>query len=352
MIDRNELLADFLTRLDAAPWLTLDTEADSLHAYPEKLCLIQISIPEEDRLVDPLSRISLAGLFGSIREREIIMHGSDYDLRLFRKWHSFVPSRIFDTMIAARLLGEPQFGLHALVKKFLGIELDKGPQKADWAQRPLTPRMLEYARNDTRHLKALSDILRARLVELGRLEWMEESCERLIAECAVVPPADPDVWRVKGSSFLARPALAVLKAIFEWRETQAIAANRPPFFVLSPDTMVGIAANATTGQPWDQLLPRRFRPDRHRTIRDAVAKGLAVPEAEWPEIPRHRSPRQTEAQKRRAQQLEKGRDRKAAELAIDQTLIAPRAALNRLAEDWDQNAPLLMRWQRTLLESA
>ena len=135
MIDRNELLADFLVRLDAAPWLTLDTEADSLHAYPEKLCLIQISIAGEDRLIDPLSGLSLAGFFGLVRDREIIMHGSDYDLRLFRKWHSFVPTRIFDTMIAARLLGEPHFGLHALVKKFLAIDLDKGPQKAWIAQK-------------------------------------------------------------------------------------------------------------------------------------------------------------------------------------------------------------------------
>ena len=350
MIDRNELLTDFLARLAAAPWLTLDTEADSLHAYPEKLCLIQISIDGQDRLIDPLSGISLNGFFAAIREREIIMHGSDYDLRLFRKWHSFVPTRIFDTMIAARLLGEPHFGLHALVKKFLNIELDKGPQKADWAQRPLTPRMEDYARNDTRHLKALSDILRARLVELGRVEWMQECCERLISDCAVVPPADPDVWRVKGSSFLARPASAILKAIFEWREGQAIAANRPPFFVLSPETMVEISVRASMDQPWDEVLPRRFRPDRVRTIRDAVTKGRAVPEAEWPEIPQHRSPRQTEVQKRRAEQLEKIRDKQAAALAIDATLIVPRAALNRLAEDWDQYAPSLMRWQRALLE--
>lgn len=352
MIDRNELLEDFIARLQAAPWLTLDTEADSLHAYPEKLCLIQISVPGEDRLIDPLSGLSLAGLFGIVRDREIIMHGSDYDLRLFRKWHSFVPTRIFDTMIAARLLGEQQFGLHALVKKFLSIELDKGPQKADWAQRPLTPRMEDYARNDTRHLKALSDILRARLVELGRIEWMQESCERLIADCAAVPPPDPDVWRVKGSSLLARPALAVLKAIFEWREAQAIASNRPPFFILSPETMVRIAANASVHQPWEEFLPRRFRPDRHRTIKDAVAKGVAVPESEWPEIPRHRSPRQTEAQKRRAEQLEKRRDQQAAQHGIDPTLIAPRATLNRLAEDWDQYAPQLMRWQRALLDKA
>ena len=352
VIATTEQLAGLLPRLRAAEWIALDTEADSLHAYPAKLCLLQFSIPGADELVDPLADLDLAPLWETLRGRELLLHGSDYDLRLLREHHSFIPHAVFDTMIAARLLGEPHFGLHALVKKFLAIDLDKGPQKADWAQRPLTPRMEDYARNDTRHLKALSDLLRARLVELGRVEWMQECCERLIADCAVVPPADPDVWRVKGSSLLARPALAVLKAIFEWREAQAIASNRPPFFVLSPETMVQISARASMDQPWDEVLPRRFRPDRQRTIRDAVARGRAVPEAQWPEIPRHRSPRQTEVQKRRAEQLEKCRDRQAVELAIDATLIAPRAAINRLAEDWDQYAPTLMRWQRTLLEKA
>src|SRR3954469_16605168 len=146
--------------LQAASWVSVDTEADSLHAYPEKVCLIQISTTEGDRLVDPLAEMDINPLLDSLAGRELIFHAADYDLRLLRKHHDFTPSEIFDTMLASRLLGERQFGLGSLVEKYLGVKLDKGPQKADWAQRPLTARMEEYARNDTRHLKTLEEKLR------------------------------------------------------------------------------------------------------------------------------------------------------------------------------------------------
>ncbi len=159
VIETDEKLAAWLPKLRAAKWVALDTEADSLHAYPEKVCLIQISIADGDRLVDPLAKINLDPLLEALNAHELIMHGADYDLRLLRKHHEFTPSAIFDTMLAARLLGERQFGLSSLVEKFLGVKLDKGSQKADWARRPLTEKMEIYARNDTRHLKPLADKL-------------------------------------------------------------------------------------------------------------------------------------------------------------------------------------------------
>ena len=141
VIDTNEKLAAFLPVVKSAAWVALDTEADSLHAYPEKVCLIQISTVASDRLVDPLADMDINPLLDALTAHELIFHAADYDLRLLLKHHQFTPSAIFDTMLAARLLGEKQFGLGALVEKFLGVKLDKGPQKADWAQRPLTPRM-------------------------------------------------------------------------------------------------------------------------------------------------------------------------------------------------------------------
>jgi ribonuclease D len=181
VIDTDTKLATFLTALSPAGWLALDTEADSLHAYPEKVCLIQISTVAGDRLIDPLAKINLEPLLAALAGHELIMHGSDYDLRLLRKHHGFVPRAIFDTMLAARLLGERQFGLSSLVEKFLGAKLDKASQKADWARRPLTERMETYARNDTRHLKPLSDRLKLELGQKNRLGWHQESCARLIA---------------------------------------------------------------------------------------------------------------------------------------------------------------------------
>jgi len=173
------------------------------------------------------------------------LHGADYDLRLLRKNHGFVPNRIFDTMLASRLLGEREFGLGDLVKKRLGVVLEKGSQKADWSKRPLTPRMETYARSDTRHLKKLSDILREQLAQKQRLAWLEQSCDRLIAECAIPTEHEPDlVWRIKGSHKLAPAALAVLREIWRWREKEAISANKPPYFVLSHEALVDISAAA------------------------------------------------------------------------------------------------------------
>src|SRR5262245_2193676 len=120
----------------AAKWIALDTEADSLHAYPEKLCLIQISIAGGDELLDPLSALDLTPAFAVFRDHALILHGADYDLRLLRKSCGFVPTAIFDTMLASRLLGCREFGLNNLVAKYLAVTLEKGPQKANWAQRP------------------------------------------------------------------------------------------------------------------------------------------------------------------------------------------------------------------------
>jgi len=125
--------------------------------------------------VDPLSKINLDPLLDALNAHELIVHGADYDLRLLCKHHEFIPSAIFDTMVAARLLGERQFGLSSLLEKFLGVKLDKGSQKADWAQRPLTERMEKYARNDTHYLKPLSDKLREELAAKKRLEWHREN---------------------------------------------------------------------------------------------------------------------------------------------------------------------------------
>ena len=209
VIDTDAKLDAFLPTLKSAAWLALDTEADSLHAYPEKVCLIQISTAAGDELIDPLAKTNLDPLLDALAGHELIMHGADYDLRLFRKHHEFVPRAIFDTMLAARLLGERQFGLSSLVEKFLGVKLDKASQKADWARRPLTERMETYARNDTHHLKPLSDKLKLELQNKNRLGWHQESCARLIEECSQPPVVDGDsVWRVKGSHVLNRHALA------------------------------------------------------------------------------------------------------------------------------------------------
>src|SRR5271154_433602 len=309
VIDTGVKLAALLPALKSAEWLAIDTEADSLHAYPEKVCLIQISTADGDELVDPLAPINLDLLFDVFNGRELIFHAADYDLRLLEKHHQFRPSSIFDTMLAARLLGERQFGLSALVENFLGVKLDKGSQKADWAQRPLTEKMEIYARNDTHYLKPLADKLKSALEVKGRLAWHQESCARLIEECSRPTVVDVDfVWRVKGSSILSRPALAVLRELWQWREKEAIAYCRPPFFILSHERMVDIAAAAAGQEPFENILPPKMSPRRRETLLEAVKAGLAVPNNNYPEILRPKSHRPSESEFRRFREIEKRRD--------------------------------------------
>jgi len=350
VIDTDEKVAGFLPKLRQAKWVALDTEADSLHAYPEKLCLIQVSIEAHDELIDPLAGTNLEPVLDALKGHELIMHGADYDLRLLRKSLNFVPKEIFDTMLAARLLGIREFGLNSLVSRFLDVKLEKGPQKANWARRPLTERMADYARNDARYLKALSDILRDQLMQKARLEWHRQMCRRLIQDCAQMRPADPDVvWRVKGSHHLQPAALGVLRELWQWREQEAVRANRPPFFILPPDTMVQLAsAAAHTGEVQD-LLPSHLTPRRREGIVKAVSKGLAVKKP--PGVIRTAPYRQSETEKRRMHDLEKRRNRAAADLGMDPTLIASRAVLVLLAKDWQTHQAELLEWQRQLLEA-
>jgi len=351
VIDTNEQLAAFLPIVKSAAWVALDTEADSLHAYPEKVCLIQISTVAGDWLVDPLADLDLDPLLDALDAHELIFHAADYDLRLLLKHHQFTPSAIFDTMLAARLLGERQFGLSNLVEKFLGVKLDKGSQKADWARRPLTEKMEVYARNDTHYLKPLADKLKAELVAKNRLAWHQESCARLIADCSQPVPVDADaIWRIKGSTFLERGALAVLRELWQWREREAIAANRPPFFVLAHETMIATAVAVAEHKPVEPLLPPRMHPRRKESLSEAIRVAQTLPPEKFPQVIRHFSQRPTEAEFRRFREIEKHRDRHAHELAIDPTLIASKATMGDLARDWEKFSTDLMNWQRELLQ--
>lgn len=348
VIDTEEKLGALLPALRAAPWIALDTEADSLHAYPEKLCLLQVSSEGVEALIDPLAKLDLGALLEIFHDHQLIMHGADYDLRLLRKAFDFKPTAIFDTMLAARLTGCREFGLGNLVHKYLGVKLEKGPQKADWARRPLTPRMEEYARNDTRFLKPLADILRQELDGKGRLKWHEEACRRLIEDCSIVRTPDPDVvWRVKGSFHLSPHALAVLREIWHWREKEAVAANKPPYFILQPDTMLSISIAAVDGKPFEPLIPKRFSPRRQATLVKAVQKGLNS--SDRPQVLRTTHYRQTAEEKRRYHELEKKRNKRAHDLGIDPTIIASRAELVQLARNGASGDNGLMAWQSDLL---
>ncbi len=350
MIDNQKQLDEILPLLKSAAWLAIDTEADSLHAYPEKLCLLQVSVAGADMLIDTLASLDIGPLLDIFKGHELILHGGDYDLRLMRRSWNFVPRSVFDTMLAARILGMRAFRLTHLVGHYLGVTLEKGPQKANWSRRPLTERMQTYAHNDTRYLKPLADRLRQELADKGRLSWHAEICANLVTDCAQIRDRDPNLsWRVTGSDGLSRKALGVLREIWRWREREARRNNKPPYFVLSHEALAELAAKSLT-QPLDALLPAHWPPQRRTSLSQAVERGLSLPPGKQPEFLRPARQRISEAAHRRLQELKQRRDRRASELGIDPVLIASRTTLVHLAQDWATNHSQLMPWQLALLQ--
>src|SRR5437762_9593028 len=249
MIQTDSQLSELLPKLAAVDRIAVDTEADSLHCYFEKLCLIQISVPGHDYLVDPLANVDLEPLAEGLTRKEIVLQGADFDLRLLRRSLNFVATRIFDTVIAARLLGIREFSLSALVERFFGIVLSKGSQKANWAQRPLPRHMAEYAMNDTRYLLPLAEKLETALRERGRLEWFRQSCQRALEQTAVQRVRDEDeAWRISGSGKMDGRTSAILSELWRWREKEAQAADRPAFHILQSHLLLEAAQAFAEGK--------------------------------------------------------------------------------------------------------
>ena len=195
MIASDAQLADLLPRIHAFKRVAVDTEADSLHCYFEKLCLIQLTFDGQDHLVDPLATIDLQPLCTALADREIVLQGMDFDLRLLRRTYNLAVSEVFDTVIAARMLGLKEFSLAALVQQYFDVTLAKGSQKANWARRPLPPAMEAYAKNDTHFLLPLAEKMEEQMQTLGRMEWFRQSCQRAL-EQTLVSREKPDNDRV------------------------------------------------------------------------------------------------------------------------------------------------------------
>jgi ribonuclease D len=340
-------LTALIPQIEAADRVAVDTEADSLHCYREKLCLLQISLPASDHIVDPLADLDLAPLRSALECPEIVLHGADYDLRMLRRGLNFVARRIFDTVIAARLLGIREFSLAALVKRYFGLDLPKGSQRANWAQRPLPARMAEYAVNDVRYLLPLAEELEAELIRNCRIDWLRQSCQRAIEQAAVQRVRDEDeLWRVRGSGSLRGRQAAVLRALWQWREKEAKAADRPPFHILQNHELLDAAAAFAAGNMPDY---RHFSSRRRKEFRGVAQGAMQLPESEWP-VSRRRAGRRPDPETvRAADELRRRRDQAARQLNLESSFIAPRSTLEAVAANQMRAASLLAPWQQELL---
>jgi ribonuclease D len=364
-------LASLIEQIESADRVAVDTEADSLHSYREKLCLLQISVPAAgsmaggldtrpsvtpgdesardvcDYIVDPLANIDLQSLRRALEAKEIVLHGADYDLRMLRRGLSLVPSRIFDTLIAARLLGIREFSLATLVKRYFGVALLKGSQKANWAQRPLPAQMAEYAINDVHYLLALAEKLEAELDRCERRDWLRQSCQRAIEQAAVARVRSQDeLWRIRGSGSLGGRSAAVLRALWQWREKEAERADRPPFHILQNDDLLKAAVSFASGSVPDY---RHFSHRRRQAFVEAAQGALQTPESKWPVSRRRLGTRPSAETVQRAEELRRRRDKSAEECELEPSFIAPRSTLEAIAADQTRAAALLVPWQCELL---
>jgi ribonuclease D len=347
LIGHADTLAAALPALAPHARIAIDTEADSLHCYFEKLCLIQISVPGRDLLIDPLAGFPLDPLFTALDGKELVIQGADYDLRLLRRAGFAGPTRVFDTMIAARLCGITEFSLAALLKRYFDLEVTKASQKANWARRPLSPQMIDYAIKDTHHLLEIASLLQAELVKLGRLGWFEQSCERAIVASTVFKDRDPEQsWRITGSKEFRGRGAAILRALWQWRDAEAQAADRPSFHILHNEKLLEAAHCFERGQP---VQIEHLKGGRRRRFFEAAERAIALPESEWPKFVRNPRPRPTREEEARCREYKNKRDAIAHQLQLDPSLIAPKTTLENLAANREETVAKMMPWQRELM---
>lgn len=327
-----------IARFTHIPRVALDTEAASFHRYVDRVYLVQLSSDSETVVVDPLA-VNDIGALGTVlldAGTEVVLHDADYDLRILDRDYGFRARRLFDTRIAAQLAGEPSVGLATLLETHFGVRVNKKFQRADWSGRPLSSEMIEYAADDTRHLIALRDRLERRLGQLGRAAWAREEFLRLEDVRWTGPnEADDEAYqRLKGAKVLRPRALAILRALYAWREATAQRLDRAPFRVLGNAALIGIARAAPRDAKQLETvadLPRTLARRHGRALLDAVRQGLGVAEPELPRIKRARRPDVDAGYDERLERLKVLRNERAAAVALDPGLVCPNGTLQAIA---------------------
>ena len=359
-IDTTEAADRFLASIAGVRSLALDTEGASFHRYVDRIYLLQLSTERRHAIIDPLKVESHPGLGALLESRdvEVVFHDADYDLRLLHQDYGWRVTNIFDTRVAAQLLGIKAFGLAALLEGFFGVRLDKKHQRADWSMRPLPGDMLEYAAQDTMHLLPLRQRLQEALDRKGRLHWAREEFERLEGTRWEEAGEDTGFLRLKGARDLTRRELAILRELVAWRDGVARDLDRSTFRVAGNDVLLSIARQAPTtiaAVEATKGLSRSVLARHAKAILDAVGRGLAVPESELPKFPRGPRWARDPEYEDRVIAIKAVRDRRAMELELDPGVLCPRERLEAIARrnprslDELVEVPDVRRWQVEVL---
>ncbi len=355
-LDAPDAVSRFLKSVGDADAIALDTEGASYHRFVDRIYLLQLSTRDKSAIIDPLP-IGTPSLLGDLLESprvEVVFHDADYDLRLLQQDYGWHVRRIFDTRVAAQLLGIRAFGLAALLERYFGVKLDKKHQRADWSRRPLTEDMLEYAALDTVHLLPLRDRLAAELEGVGRLEWAREEFALLEGTRWAAEDGDSAFLRIKGARDLTRRELAILRELVPWRDAVAKQADRATFRVIGNEQLLAIAKDQPATR--DALaaikgMPRGLLESRGAELLAAVRRGLAVPENELPRFPRAPRWERDPDFDARVLALKAVRDEAAQRLDLDPGVLGARERLEAVARKKPATLeelaeiPELRRWQ-------
>lgn len=331
-----------LARALASPRIALDLEAAGFHRYSDRICLVQVTTPDETTWILDALAFDVEEILRPALEDpgvEVVMHGADFDIRLLDRDLGIHLSGLFDTQAAAALLGEKALGLASLLEEHLGVKHAKKHQRADWARRPLPDDMIRYAAEDTRHLFRLADLLRARLEEKGRDAWAEEEFRLLQAIRWDGNPDEDPVTGVDGARDLDERGLARLREALAWRDAIARERDRALFRVVGDDALLEAAERRPRST--DELsrirgmstdLARR----RGRELLDRFDRADRRPPDELEPYPREASDgrgRPSREVEERAGRLKAARNRRASELGIDRGTLLPNATLEEIARE-------------------
>jgi ribonuclease D len=360
LIETAEALRELAASLSGLPELAIDTESNSFHNYHERICLLQISVPGNDYLIDPIALQDLSPLKAIFADpgSQKIFHAAENDIVLLKKHFSFEFSNIFDTLLAAQILGYREVGLASLLSRFFSIRLDKAEQRSDWSRRPLSADQMRYAVDDTRHLIPLRDKLRGELVTGRRLKVAKEEFNRLAAKKPVERAPDPGAYlRLKGARKLPPEQRGILQKLFEWRQETARTSDKPPFRILSSESLLELSKLAPSS--WQNV--GRIRGVTARVISrygdDILAAiHLGIKEGETPApraASRSRGGREiwTDEMEERFRRLREWRNQQAETLNVEPFIVASNRLLVTLAReapdslDTLRKVPGIGRWR-------
>ena len=362
-LDTIPAVDSFTAEIARVTELALDTEGASFHRFVDRIYLLQLSTRERHAVIDPLPIGTPAGL-GALLESpdvEVVFHDADYDLRLLEQDYGWQIKNIFDTRIAAQLLGYTAFGLAALLERFFDVKLDKKHQRADWSMRPLTADMLDYAAQDTRFLLALKDHMSAELESMGRMGWAREEFALLEGTRWADEEPGMSFLKLKGARDLTRRELAVLRELVPWRDSVAKQLDRATFRVLGNEQLLDIARSQPSSREVlgkIKGMPRGILEQRGGELIDAVQRALAVAESDLPKFPRAARWDRDPDFDSRVSALKTARDAAAKRLTLDPGVLCSRDRMEAVARrnpgSVDELAEVteLRNWQKAELGEA